>query len=189
VEHFQEHNVIWNGQDGRVYMFQSELAYEPYRQQDWMTGEGTLGWAAYKVSDSVRSHYLIGGGVYCYNRNNPSVVTQHAFEVPSRPNITLERIMVRNLSGPGVIQSIVNGAGNGVDASHPGPSYLSLYSNEAHSYRTQLISQSNKMLAEQYRSQNKLDGSGGSLSFTPSSSRQLSIVSITIGFAWTLLLA
>ena len=28
VEHFQEHNVIWNGEGGRVYLFQNELPYD-----------------------------------------------------------------------------------------------------------------------------------------------------------------
>jgi hypothetical protein len=27
VEHFQEHNVIWNGERGRVCFFQNELSY------------------------------------------------------------------------------------------------------------------------------------------------------------------
>lgn len=128
VEHFQEHNLIWNGEDGKVYMFQSELAYEPPFQSDWTTPDGTLGYAAYKVSSQVRRHYLLGGGVYCYNRNNPSIITEQGFEVPTASGVVLERIMTRNLSGPGVIKSIVNGLGTQVDTNNRGPYYILGYS-------------------------------------------------------------
>jgi hypothetical protein len=127
VEHFQEHNLIWNGEDGTVYMFQSELAYEPPFQSEWTTPDGILGFAAYKVSNQVQRHYLLGGGVYCYNRNNPSIITEQGFEVPFRSGVVLEHIMTRNLSGPGVIESIVNAHGDQVDTDDRGPQYLVAY--------------------------------------------------------------
>lgn len=127
VEHFQEHNLIWNGEDGRVFMFQSELAYEPPTQSDWTTPDGTLGFAGYKVADQVQNHYLLGGGVYCYNRNNPSIITEQGFEVPSVPGVVLEHVMTRNLIGPGVIESIVNGLGETVDTDNRGPYYIEKY--------------------------------------------------------------
>ena len=80
-----------------------------------MDPDGTLGYAGYKVDDSVQSHELWGGGVYCYNRNNPNIVTGNAFQVPATPGVKLHRIMTMNLSGPGVINAVVNGEGNRVD--------------------------------------------------------------------------
>ena len=34
VEHFQEYNLVWNGERGRVYFFQNELPYEPPSQAE-----------------------------------------------------------------------------------------------------------------------------------------------------------
>ena len=71
VEHFQEYNTIWNGENGRVLLYQNELPYDPPTQADWTQPDGTLGWAGYKVADGVKTHHLWGGGVYVFNRNDP----------------------------------------------------------------------------------------------------------------------
>ncbi|WP_298462383.1 glycosyl hydrolase family 28-related protein [uncultured Cellulomonas sp.] len=115
VEHFQEHNTVWNGERGRVVLYQNELPYDPPTQADWTTPDGTLGWAAYKVDDSVQQHQLWGGGVYVYNRNNPDIVTTNGYEVPRRPGVSLQHVMTKNLSGPGTITHVVNGVGDAVD--------------------------------------------------------------------------
>lgn len=115
VEHFQEHNVLWNGEDGRVVFFQNELPYDPPTQADWTADDGTLGWAAYKVADGVQRHRLDGGGVYVFNRNNPAIVTENGFEVPRTPGVVLNHVMTKNLSGPGTINHVVNGVGGTVD--------------------------------------------------------------------------
>lgn len=115
VEHFQEHNVIWNGEDGLVLFFQNELPYDPPTQADWTADDGTLGWAAYKVADDVERHTLWGGGVYAFNRNNPSIVTENGYEVPETPGVVLNHVMTKNLSGPGTINAVVNGVGDTVD--------------------------------------------------------------------------
>jgi hypothetical protein len=115
VEHFQEYNTIWNGERGRVYLYQNELPYDPPTQADWTTPDGTLGWAAYKVADHVETHELWGGGVYVYNRNNPDIETANGYEVPETPGVQLHRVMTNNLSGPGAIDAVVNGVGDRVD--------------------------------------------------------------------------
>ena len=115
VEHFQRYNTVWNGENGRVFLYQNELPYDPPSQADWRTPDGTLGWAAYKVADHVQNHELTGGGVYVYNRNNPSIVTENGYEVPVGPGIKLTHIMTNNLSGPGTINHIVNDIGDTVD--------------------------------------------------------------------------
>ncbi len=119
VEHFQEHNVVWNGEGGQVLFFQNELPYDPPTQADWTADDGTLGWAAYKVADDVKTHTLTGGGVYVFNRNNPSIVTENGYEVPQTPGVVLNHIMTKNLSGPGIINHIVNGVGDRVDGIPP----------------------------------------------------------------------
>ncbi len=115
VEHFQEYNTIWNGERGQVYLYQNELPYDPPSQADWIADDGTLGWAAYKVNDQVEDHELWGAGVYIYNRNDPGIVTENAYEVPESFGVQLNNIMINNLSGPGVMNHIVNGCGPTVD--------------------------------------------------------------------------
>jgi len=127
VEHFQEYNLLWKGENGRVYFFQNELPYDPPTQDDWMSPGGKKGWAAYKVDESVQSHELWAGGAYAYNRNNPSIVTESGFEVPKRPLVKVNRVFTRNLSGPGTIEHIVNNEGPLVNSEEKGPQYLNSY--------------------------------------------------------------
>jgi len=63
VEHFQEYQVLWNGNNGKNFFFQNELPYEAPNQASWMNG-ASPGWAAYKVADGVVNHEFIGGGCY-----------------------------------------------------------------------------------------------------------------------------
>jgi len=115
VEHFQQYNTIWNGTGGTTVLYQSELAYEPPTQADWMNGS-VEGWAGYKVGDLVTSHRLFGGGVYVFNHNNPAIHTENGFEVPQTPGVQLHHIMTVNL-GAGTIDHVVNGVGAAADTS------------------------------------------------------------------------
>ncbi|MFC0850240.1 hypothetical protein ACFH04_41950 [Streptomyces noboritoensis] len=47
VEHYQQHQVIWNGNGGRTYFFQNEMPYDPPNQSAWMNG-ATRGYDAYR---------------------------------------------------------------------------------------------------------------------------------------------
>jgi len=128
VEHFQQHNTVWNGERGRVVLYQCELAYDPPTQADWTTPDGTLGWAGYKVADSVRTHRLWGGGVYVYNRNNPDIVTENGFEVPRTAGVQVTHVLTVNLDRYGTIRHVINGVGAPVDSSNTGqPSYVASY--------------------------------------------------------------
>lgn len=127
VEHFQQHNTIWNGDGGRVVLYQNELPYDPPTQADWTEPDGTLGWAGYKVGDDVRTHELWGGGVYVFNQNNPSIVTENGFEVPQTSGVRLTHVMTVNLSA-GTIRHVVNGVGGQVDNTNTGqPAYVVSY--------------------------------------------------------------
>ena len=118
VEHFQKYNTVWNGDDGTTILYQNELPYDPPTQADWMNGP-VLGYAGYKVGDSVRTHALYGAGVYVFNQNNPSIHTANGFEVPERPGVRLHHIMTVNLSA-GVIDHVVNGVGAAADTTRIG---------------------------------------------------------------------
>jgi len=124
VEHFQQYSTLWNGERGRVVFYQNELAYDPPTQADWTQPNGTLGWAGYAVGPRVKTHELWGAGVYVFNQNNPAIVTDMGFEVPSRPGIKLHHVLTVNLSA-GTIRHVVNTTGAQVDNTNTGtPSFL-----------------------------------------------------------------
>jgi hypothetical protein len=123
VEHFQQYNTVWNGDGGLTVLYQNELPYDPPSQADWMH-DGVEGWAGYKVGDEVKTHKLFGGGVYVFNRNNPSIHTENGFEVPQTPGVQLHHIMTVNLSA-GTIDHVVNGVGGPADVNNIGvPVYI-----------------------------------------------------------------
>jgi hypothetical protein len=123
VEHYQQYNVIWNGENGRTVFFQNELPYDPPNQAAWQH-DGVLGWAAYKVADDVRTHELWGGGAYIFTNVDPTIHAARGFEVPVTPGVRLHHVMTVNLSA-GTIDHVVNDTGAPVDNSNTGqPSFV-----------------------------------------------------------------
>ena len=121
VEHFQEHDVLWNGEDGRVFFLQNEKCYDPPGNATWMSHGGKKkGYAAYKVSDGVKRHYAVGLGVYdvFINTGGKSVFLDDAVEVPDSPGVVIENactVEIANGDGPLVgINAIVNGQGHAI---------------------------------------------------------------------------
>ncbi|GGP68897.1 coagulation factor 5/8 type [Saccharothrix coeruleofusca] len=126
VEHFQQYNTVWNGENGTTVLYQNELPYDPPTQAHWMNGD-VEGWAGYKVGDRVRSHTLHGGGVYVFNQNNPDIHTENGFEVPRTKGVKLHHIMTVNLAA-GTIDHVVNGVGEAADTTKTGvPVYVDEY--------------------------------------------------------------
>src|SRR4051812_19000757 len=126
VEHFQQYNTVWNGEDGVTILYQNELPYDPPSQADWMH-DGVEGWAAYKVADQVQRHHLYGGGAYVFNRNDPTIHTENGFEVPRTPGVQLHHVMTVNLAA-GTIDHVVNGLGGPADVTKVGaPVYIADY--------------------------------------------------------------
>ncbi|MDT0446674.1 coagulation factor 5/8 type domain-containing protein [Streptomyces johnsoniae] len=112
VEHYQEYNTVWNGNGGRTYFFQNELPYDPPDQAAWgSSGNGSLGWAAYKVADSVTSHEAWGVGSYCFFNVNPGVVASRGFEVPDTPGVRFHDLVTVSLGGVGTINRVINETG------------------------------------------------------------------------------
>ncbi|KOG91143.1 coagulation factor 5/8 type domain-containing protein, partial [Streptomyces varsoviensis] len=110
VEHYQQHQTVWNGEGGRTYFFQNEMPYDPPNQGAWMNG-ATKGYAAYKVADSVTRHEAWGLGSYCFFNVNPAVAAEHAFEAPRAPGVRFHDMVTVSLGGTGTIHHIVNDAG------------------------------------------------------------------------------
>jgi hypothetical protein len=110
VEHYQKNEVIWNGENGKTIMFQNEMPYDPPNQAAWQH-DGMLGWAAYKVADSVKTHEAWGLGSYCYFNVDPSIHAAHGFEVPVTPGLHLHDILTLSITNHGTIDHVVNDFG------------------------------------------------------------------------------
>ncbi|MEV0369085.1 coagulation factor 5/8 type domain-containing protein [Streptomyces sp. NPDC050636] len=115
VEHYQQHQTVWNGERGRTYFYQNEMPYDPPDQGSWMNGD-TQGYAAYKVGDSVRNHEAWGLGSYCFFNVNRDVAAERAFEVPDTPSVRFHDMVTVSLGGTGTIRHVINGTGGPSDA-------------------------------------------------------------------------
>jgi hypothetical protein len=126
VEHYQQYNVIWNGERGRTVFFQNELPYDPPDQASYQH-DGVLGWAAYKVADSVSEHEGWGMGSYVFFNVNPSLHATRGFEAPVTPGVRFHDLLTVNLSA-GTIDHVINDTGAPVTTAAIGvPSYVVSY--------------------------------------------------------------
>ncbi|MES2094135.1 MAG: adenylyl cyclase [Actinomycetota bacterium] len=122
-EHFQKDNVIWNGERGTTVFFQNELPYDAPNQAAWQH-DGVLGWAGYKVADSVKTHTLWGGGSYIYTNVDPTIRATRGFEVPVTPGVRLYDLLTVQL-GAGTLEHVVNDTGDPVSSAAVGvPSFV-----------------------------------------------------------------
>jgi hypothetical protein len=125
-EHFQKENTIWNGERGRTVFYQNELPYDPPNQAAWQH-DGILGYAAYKVADSVKTHELWGGGAYIYTNVDPTLHATHGFEVPVTPGVRMHDLLTVSLNKAGTIDHVVNDTGEPVTPDFQGPSTVVSY--------------------------------------------------------------
>jgi hypothetical protein len=110
VEHFQEYQVLWNANGGRVFFYQSEIPYDPPNQAAWRSSASVNGWASYKVADSVTNHEAFGLGIYAVF-TNPGVNLTRAVEVPNTPNVKFHHLVTVNISNNGGIANVINNVG------------------------------------------------------------------------------
>ncbi|MFJ9523611.1 chitobiase/beta-hexosaminidase C-terminal domain-containing protein [Kitasatospora sp. NPDC101801] len=111
VEHYQKHEVIWNGQGGRTIFFQNEMPYDVPNQAAWKSSATVNGYAAYKVGPNVTSHEAWGLGSYCYFNVNPAVASYHAFEVPNVSGVRFHSLLSVSLNYQGTITHVINDTG------------------------------------------------------------------------------
>ncbi|KAK6956005.1 hypothetical protein Daesc_003652 [Daldinia eschscholtzii] len=120
-EHHKKFQTVWNGNNGRLYFYQSEIPYDPPNQKSWMSKDGRAnGFASYKVADGVTHHEAWGLGIYSYFRDSPTKL-ENAIEVPEAEGVKLHHMTIVWLNGvPGSeITHIVNGVGGRVYANQP----------------------------------------------------------------------
>lgn len=111
VEHFQEYQTIWRGENGKVIMYQSETPYDVPKQSDYMSHDGKVnGYASYKVDENVEIHEIWGFGIYSYNRD--AVVEIHsAVELPWKEEIRAHHVCAVMITGNPGISYVINELG------------------------------------------------------------------------------
>jgi hypothetical protein len=122
VEHYQQYEVIWNGNGGTDIFFQNEMPYDPPGQSAWMEASGVDGWAAFKISNGVTSFHGYGMGSYSYFNQGVNIYAANAFEVPtSLPAGSLHDLLTIFLStsGAGGILNVINGTGGSSTSANP----------------------------------------------------------------------
>jgi hypothetical protein len=117
VEHHQEFQVLWNGNGGRTYFYQSEIPYDPPDQKSYSSVAGSDGWASYKVADTVTTHEAWGLGIYSVFLH-PDVVLSRAIEAPKTPNVRFHHMITVALGNLGKISSVIDDKG-GSTSIHP----------------------------------------------------------------------
>ena len=110
VEHHQKFQVLWNGNAGRTYFYQSEIPYDPPTQSAYASAPGTDGWASYKVAPTVTEHEAWGLGVYSVFQH-PDVFVTSAIEAPQRPGVRFHEATTVCLGNLGGIRNVVDRAG------------------------------------------------------------------------------
>jgi hypothetical protein len=110
VEHHQEFQVLWNGERGRTYFYQSEIPYDPPDQPSFTSAPGVKGWASYKVADQVKEHEAWGLGVYSVFRH-PDVTLTRAIEVPVKPGVRFHSMITVCLDNLGEISNVIDDKG------------------------------------------------------------------------------
>jgi hypothetical protein len=117
-EHFQEYQTLWNGNNGRVYFYQSEMPYDPPSVSSW-AHNNTNGYASYKVADKVKSHEAWGLGIYNVFYDAP-VIVDKAIETPAALEEMIHNKIIYWLNGnkESVVRSIINGKGGAVNKDH-----------------------------------------------------------------------
>ncbi len=117
VEHYQKYELIWNGENGKTIFFQNEMPYDVPSVEAW-SHDGVVGYAAYKVADTVQTHEAWGMGSYCYFNQGVDIFAAHGFEVPVTDGLVLHDLLTVFLNGSGGIEHVVNDTGAAVDASN-----------------------------------------------------------------------
>ncbi len=114
VEHFEQYQTVWNGDHGKVYMYQSEIPYDVPTQEVWMSHEGQKnGYASFYVDGAVDAFEAWGLGVYLYNRD-ASVELDTAMEVPDKNGVKVHNICTVMLTGYPGMNHIINESGDSV---------------------------------------------------------------------------
>ena len=112
VEHFQEYQTIWNGDNGKVIMYQSEMPYDVPSQEEWRSHSGKRnGYASIYVDHSVNNFEAWGIGIYSYHRD-AKVEAFCAMELPDKDSVKVHHICAIMITGNPGISHVINDQGD-----------------------------------------------------------------------------
>ena len=123
VEHYQQYEVIWNGNNGTDVFFQNEMPYDPPSQAAWTEAPGVDGWAAFKIAPDVTGFHGYGMGSYSFFNQGVDIFAARAFEVPATlPAGSLRDLLTIFLDpshGKGGILHVINDTGGSSTIANP----------------------------------------------------------------------
>jgi hypothetical protein len=127
VEHYQQNQVVWNGNNGENIFFQDEPPYDVPSQSVWMNGTAR-GFSPYSVSPSVTNHQAYGLGVYS-NFSATNIILDSAITVPVASGVTVTDALTYNLGSTANsgIEHVVNDQGASVFPGGNSTAYLPFY--------------------------------------------------------------
>lgn len=125
VEHYEQNQVVWNGEHGQTIFYQSELPYDVPSQSAWTQGNAN-GYSSYAVSNGVNYHQAYGLGVYSFFDQGVDIVEDSAITVPDAEDVSITHAVSVFIAGSGSITHVVNNAGGSVGGSF-GLSFLPSY--------------------------------------------------------------
>lgn len=98
VEHFQKEQVLWSGENGSVYFYQSELPYD--------VPIGSVISASFVIAPTVKQFTGYGFGIYNYFRSGPASALS-AIETPNHQDISFTHMVNVTLTGSGFVKSTI----------------------------------------------------------------------------------
>ncbi|WP_158942209.1 malectin domain-containing carbohydrate-binding protein [Granulicella sp. S190] len=116
VEHYQQSQVQWNGNNGETIFYQSEDPYDVPSQSSW-TYNGANGYPSYEVTSKVCSHSAYGLGIYSFfDVPNVTIFQSNAILAPNVSGINFTNMVTVMLSGSGGISNVINSTGGATTA-------------------------------------------------------------------------
>lgn len=98
--------LVWNGDNGKAYFYQSEFPYDVTQ-----SNYGDKAYSAFVVNDNVKNFEGYGLGAYSFFRDNV-VEVESGFKAPSTTGVTLTNSLSVFLDGKGGIKHIVDEEGS-----------------------------------------------------------------------------
>jgi hypothetical protein len=108
-EHNSSRNVLWNGDGGQVYMFQSEFNYYMSTVPEDLV--------SYEIDQKVSKHLLYGAGAYSYFANKPvsgplmGPMAKAGFSWSNNATVDYQNLVTVFLNGYGGISRVFNDVG------------------------------------------------------------------------------
>ena len=88
VEHYQQNEVVWSGNNGNVVYLQNELPYDAPSQTAWQTSPVQPGYPSFLVTNNVQNFNGYGMASYVVSiYTNATLWDSAAFEAPQSPGV------------------------------------------------------------------------------------------------------